>query len=136
MSFSGAGTDMQKVTLYGRSAAIFHLGKDTFRAENGVVSLPAQLVPNALAMGFRRQPLDGADDLAKIELPESGEIEAGEPLSTGTINGPHVEGLPTTDMCFEPAQPAPAASTQLQGEVISPPHSRAGPHGDPFALRG
>lgn len=58
---------MQRVRLYGKGAAIFHHGKEVIRVENGVVDLPALLVPQALAMGFTTQPT-GPDDVAKLDV--------------------------------------------------------------------
>jgi hypothetical protein len=113
MPFEVMGSGMQKVTLYGRNAAIFHLDKETFRAENGRISLPAQLVPNALAMGFSREPM--TDAVMELELPDFGAIEAGEPIASNEMQKP------------EPAPSAPFVTTQFQ------PTSRSGPHGDPLA---
>jgi hypothetical protein len=69
---------MQRVRLYGKGAAIFHYGKDVIRAENGVIDLPALLVPQALAMGFTTQPT-GPDEIAKLDVVDVPPMLAGKP---------------------------------------------------------
>ncbi len=85
---------MQTIRLYGNIAAVFHYGKDTIRTNNGIIDLPAILVPQAIAMGFsRNQPgpvLEPPADVPAVTAgaPPVASIGAGPASIAATVDVP------------------------------------------------
>lgn len=67
------------IPMYGRRAMVLHDGRESYHTVNGVLRVPANLVPRALDAGFSRQPFA---DMAPVD--EEPEVEI-DPNATSTL---------------------------------------------------